>query len=139
MKSKRSTQQTLNNMWLSKDSQIALRLFKATKYCVLANTKPYTKIRITSYNIGDLVLCNHIQLKGLVHRFQGTFIIVGKYANCCDYQSEQSIRIRPVYKQPTNHTTETLEKQAVVAAKSNRAWIKTNRALKLSHHRPYYQ
>ena len=48
------------------------------------------KIRKTSYNIGDWVLCNHPQLKkglsrGLAPRFHGPFIIVGKYANGCDY------------------------------------------------------
>ena len=48
------------------------------------------KIRKKSYNIGDWVLCNHPQLKkglsrGLAPRFHGPFIIVGKYANGCDY------------------------------------------------------
>ena len=48
------------------------------------------KIRKTTYNIGDWVLCNHPQLKkglspGLAPRFHGPFVIVGKYANGCDY------------------------------------------------------
>ena len=48
------------------------------------------KIRKTTYNIGDWVLCNHPQLKkglsrGLAPRFHGPFVIVGIYPNGCDY------------------------------------------------------
>jgi hypothetical protein len=48
------------------------------------------RIKKTSYELGDLVLVNHSELKkglarSLAPRYYGPFDIVGKYKNGCDY------------------------------------------------------
>ena len=61
-------------------------------------------IRKRTYEVGEWVLCNHPKLKnglsrGLAPRYHGPFIIVGKYANGCDYLIRHAHRSRGRVKQ----------------------------------------
>ena len=62
------------------------------------------RIRKRSYEVGEWVLCNHPKIKkglsrGLAPRYHGPFVIVGKYANGCDYLIRQTNRPRARVKQ----------------------------------------
>ena len=56
----------------------------------LAKVKHDRKIKKFSYNVGDLVLTDHVKLKtgqssGLAHKYHGPFEIIGVHNNKCNY------------------------------------------------------